>query len=445
MAASTLSDELTDVIKILDDLDNRVAFVSSQDELGNAMCDIVAIGHRVQATTARVFEAATDRLVAGAAGQRTLGQYVASRTNTQALEVNRLAKTVKWLRDFPMFQAAHGQELTAAHIDYLRTKLDTNFNNHCELRDWQQFFVDTAASCSFAGFVQVCDYWVVHIDPDGKEPTDQLESNKLSLRTGTGGRGLLAGECDAVTAQALTTAIEHETEKIRQADKTGGIDRTPSQRRMAALAALVARGFAREDGTFPAPLVNIVMSESVAEWAINTLNSDPDSGSDPDPASDYVPVHPTNIDGRCELIDGTPIHPFLALHALGLATGQTDPIKLRRVIIDANSRPMDVSVNARSFPEWMRTTHLIETRGNCSTDGCDAPPSWIQIDHIDPVNNGGETRYDNGQPQCRPDNQAKSAATGHIPWRDRPPPPQRRITRRTTYPKPNEDPDHQRF
>jgi hypothetical protein len=201
---------------------------------------------------------------------------------------------------------------------------------------------------------------------------------------------------------------------------------------MAALKALIIRGFARPDGTFPVPLGNIVMSLKVAEWALNTLN-----GGDP---GDHVPVHPTDVDGRCELIDGTPIHPFLAVHALGLinADGTANPINLRRYVMEADGRILDISVNARIFPEWMRTGALVQSRGHCETHGCDAPHHWLQMDHVDPVDNGGQTNFNNVEPRCGPDNQAKGATTGHTHWRDKPIP--KRRPQRQTSPPPD-DPD----
>jgi len=125
-----------------------------------------------------------------------------------------------------LFEAAHGNELTAAHIDYLRRKLDTNYETHTELVAWQQFFVDTAATTGFKEFTQACDYWLVHVDPDGKEPKDQLINNHLSLTNGPGGRLKIKGEVDAATGQALRTALDHEMNKLRRDDvDTNSTDR----------------------------------------------------------------------------------------------------------------------------------------------------------------------------------------------------------------------------
>jgi len=438
---ATLVDRFTDVTKLLHEINDQIVFTVDRDELGSALCDAVQVSHLLQSVAAKLGLAATNNAVIAQAGQRTTGQFVAARTNGRGRDINRLTNTAKWLRDFPIFESAFGFELTADHVDYLRKTLDTNFDTRRELTDSQQFFVDTARRCSFAGFVQACDYWLTYVDPDGKEPKDQLERSRLRIGTGRGGRGEIEGTCDAVTAQIIKTAVDHEAAKLRRADQADDVDRTDAQRRMVALANLVQRGFARDDGTFPAPLVNIVMSLKVAEWAQAVLAGKIEPG-------DVVPVDAHDIDGRCELIDGTPIHPFLAVAAMGNygfdSAGQPN---LRRYVLTADSRPLDVSVNARSFPEWMRTTALIGTRGQCGTFGCESPHSWLQIDHVQPVVHGGETRLDNGEPSCSPDNLSKGADQGRKAWRDRTPPPRRtplhRPKPRGTTSSSDDDPDDQ--
>lgn len=362
--SDTVNDLFTDIAKALDDIDQRRDFIIDRTELGDAMCTVVELGHRVSSLQARLGLQCTNNNVAVESGHRTMGQYVAARTNSQAVVIDRKVKRAKWLRDFPVLEAAHGHELTDAHVDYLRKHLDGTYDTHTALVHDQQFFVDTAATCSFPGFVQACDYWLAHIDPDGKEPIDQIDKAFFRVGKGRGGRGDLKGQCDAVTAQAINTVVEHEAEKLRRLDKTNGVERTDGQRKMAALATLVTRGFAREDGTYPVSLGNIVMSQKVLDWALGTLNGDIEP-------TDTVPVHPTDIDRRCELIDGTPIHPFLAVHALGLinSNGVANPVNLRRYILDADSRVLDVSVNARIFPDWMRTAALIQSRGHCEQKG----------------------------------------------------------------------------
>jgi len=442
VAATTLSDGFTDVTKGLDAIRDRVDFVVDRTDLGDGLLDAVALRNQVDALVAQLGLAATNNLVAAEDGQRTIGQYVAARTNNPSVEVNRLTNLAKWLRDFRTLGAAFGGELSAAHVSYLRKHLDNSFETRIKLMGDQQFFVDTAATCSFKGFTQACDYWLVIIDPDGKEPIDQINKSSFRIGKGQGGRGELSGTCDAVTGQEIRSAVEREAERLRRADKEAGIDRTDAQRHMAALHALVVKGSARQDGTHPTPLGNIVMSQKVAEWALESLRNHEagEFGDLTDPDA-FVPVAPNDVDGRCELIDGTPIHPFLAVAALGLIcpNGSINTVTLRRYVMQADSRLLDVSVNTRIFPEWMRSAAFVQSRGQCETFGCDAPHHWMQADHIHPTAHGGQTSFEQVQTQCRPDNQAKGATPGLKAWRDREPPPRR--NHRNQQPAANTDSD----
>jgi hypothetical protein len=140
-----------------------------------------------------------------------------------------------------------------------------------------------------------------------------------------------------------------------------------------------------------APLINIVASSTVAEQTLARLDDD----------SVEIGLDFQDPDGRCEFVDGTPVHPAFLLAAFGTAV-------FRRHVFGARGRPPDVSVNARSFPTWMKNAALIESRGRCSSVGCDAPFHWLEADHKKPHAKGGETSLGNVQSLCRPENQAKS-------------------------------------
>ena len=156
------------------------------------------------------------------------------------------------------------------------------------------------------------------------------------------------------------------------------------------------------------------MSETVAEYLLEEAAIE---------TGDPAPVKWNDVDGRCELIDGTPIHPKHVLPILGVAT-------FRRHILNAKSRLIDVSVNARTFPQWMRNALHVQARGACETHGCDAPHRWIQADHTEPHSHGGQTRFSNGQNQCTADNHAKTNTAGNTAWRERQLPARRKPQRR---------------
>lgn len=291
--------------------------------------------------------------------------------------------------------------MTRSHLQYIRLNLENSCTCN-KLRGDQEFFVDTARDCSFTGFKTACDYWAITIDPDGEEPIDQLAKSGLNLRVGSGSRVNIDIKADAVTGAMFETMIDHEYNKLLTQDAADGLERTPTQRRLAALFALAERGYRRADGTHPAPLLNIVMSQKVAEWTQKQLV---------DPSKDPVPVDAFDIDGRCELVNGRPVHPLLVAAMTGLH--KIDTPTLRRYVLDADSRILDYSYNARVAPEHLRTANHVEHRGQCAVTGCDAPHSWLQIDHTNPHSNGGPTSLPNTQPLCSPDNKTKGASTHH--------------------------------
>jgi len=389
---------------------DAMTFETSPQVLGQAACDIVGLTNELAALRIELMAQAKANGVPQGVGLRTMSQFIAAHTNHAAIDTNRDSRLGDWLGQYSVFAEAFANaEMTVTHLNYIRLKID-NADTCLLLRAEQDRIADAARDCSFDGFKKVCDYWLVHIDPDGKEPVDQIDSTKLSMRKGQGGRLELSGSTDAVSGHALQTMVEHEAKKIRAEDLEAGIDRTATQRNYAALHRLALRGFQRSDGTMPVPLINTVMSLKVAEWAADQLES---------PGAESVPVEPFDVDGRCELIDGTPVHPLLVAAVAGLHL--FDRATLRRYVLDADSRILDYSVNARTAPEYMRTASHIEHRGGCGTLGCDAPHAWLESDHVDPHNNGGPTSLINIQPQCPGDNGAKGATTGLAAWKDRPP------------------------
>ena len=220
---------------------------------------------------------------------------------------------------------------------------------------------------------------------------------------------------DPVTGEAFLVAAEHVEQAIFNESKdsdegTAGDDdslpaMSPRQRTMTAIMTLITRGFQRDDGTFPEPMVQLVMSEKVAEdllaRTMGCVDPDGDGPMDFDPFE--VPINYDDIDGRCETLRGTPIHPVHALFLLLIA-------KMRRLIFDQDGNPIEEPNEVsefRFFTKKQRQMLLAQTRGKCGIAGCHNPYAWMQIDHINPRSHGGPTLLPNGMPLCRPHNQAK--------------------------------------
>lgn len=396
-----------DMAKAIDVVRQQLPFLTDAQALGDTVLELVEVTAQLDGLRAQTIGQAAANGVPQCAGVRTMGQFVGSQTNRSPAPSRRDQTLHKWIRDYPTFaDAYYTGQITVEHVHILK-KLE-NERSIGLLRGAQGLLVDAAVEVeTFEAFKTVCEYWLITVDPDGAEPIDQLEENAVRFRRGSGGRGKIVMDLDAINFAAAKKMIDHRGDHLQATnDVAPGQDRpTASHDRFAGTMSLLTAGFARADGTMPVPLINIVMSEQVAEWALGQLAGDP--------ASDAVPVHPFDVDGRCELIDGTPVHPLLVLATTGL--WGVSPAVLRRYVLSAKGRILDYSYNARIHPEHLRTAAHIEHRGRCATKGCDAPHSWLQMDHKVPASKGGPTSLPNTDPMCQPDNLAKGDGPGFGP------------------------------
>lgn len=394
-----------DMEKAISALRDRLPFITDPSELGDAVIGLHQITASLDGLRAQLSGQASANGVPQSVGVRTMGQFVGSQTNASPFVARRDANLHRWVRDYPIFASAfYVGQITTEHIRVIR-KIE-NSRSAGLLGSAQQILVDAAIGVeTFAAFEQVCGYWLTHVDPDGEEPLDQLDKNGVSFRSGSGGRGKIVIDADAINFAAFKKMVHHRADRMRTDQGALPSPLAEEQDRFAAVMSLLVDGFARKDGTLPVPIVNVVMSERVAAWAYGQLTGDP--------TTDFVPVDALDVDGRCELIDGTPVHPLLVAAMCGM--WRFRPPVLRRYILNAKGRIVDYSYNARTAPEHLRTASLIEHRGLCSTPGCDAPHHWLQMDHVEPHSLGGPTSLPNTEPKCRPDNFAKGNRRTLVP------------------------------
>jgi hypothetical protein len=212
-----------------------------------------------------------------------------------------------------------------------------------------------------------------------------------------------ASGMDPLTGEAFLTVHEREVEKISRAERANPnmFAMSPRKKNLAALMRIMVRGFRRKDGTMPVPLFNIVMSEKVAEDLLARIfgHETPDGDSPLDVDRFELPIDWDDLDGRCETIRGTPIHPKRALSLLLIG-------KLRRTIMTAESQVIDLGKDVRFFNRAQRNALLIQSRGQC-VDGCQNPFAWLEADHVHPFSKGGQSNLSDGATRCRPDNHAK--------------------------------------
>lgn len=326
---------------------------------------------------------------------RTIGSWVGSHTNADPASAARDRTVGVWLRGFGEFAEAFAAgALTRRHIDLLRG-ID-NSRTHAALVDAQDYLIQAGRDCSFRDFRKVLARWLIAGDPDGAEPKEQLARRHLSITVRPDGSVKGTFDLDPIAGAALRTAVNHRAEQLWRDDQASGSDRTNAQRRADALVELVANGFRRQDGSTPRPLVHIVMSPAVAEDAMRRITGDLLHTDDPF----RLPVA-HDVDHRCQLADGTPLHPFLGVAGLAIGT-------FRRLVYGSDSDTIDLGRAVRDFPAHFRDAVMAIGEARCSCPGCDAPPEWLQIDHVIPWARGGPTALWNAKLLCDPDNKAKA-------------------------------------
>ncbi|MDH3299202.1 MAG: hypothetical protein OES24_01700 [Acidimicrobiia bacterium] len=289
-----------------------------------------------------------------ALGFRHAIDFVADSTKADPRVLRRLSKLGRWLVDFPVFadEFAAGV-LTDWHVHELH-KLDSHKVHH-QLIDSQDLLVAAARDCDFSDFVNVLAYWRNAADPDGCEPAEAAAKTMCSYRKHVDGSLTGRFSFDPLTGQAFRRLLEVESQKLFRQDTGNGVTRTPTQRNGSALINLMVQGSQHGGDSSITPLINLVIGQELAEAIVRQLAEGSDVSVQPDPS---------DINRRCELDDGTPIHPRLA--ATALAVG-----RFRRIVFDSESRPVDVALKARLFPPWMRQVLLIRARGRCQIPGCE--------------------------------------------------------------------------
>jgi hypothetical protein len=363
-------------------------------ELLDQACQLQLLSARIDAARAATLAAADSASEAPGVlrelGFRTASQVVAAETGAPAREIHTTAHTGQWLDQFPVFaHAAAEGVLTLRHLRELKS-LDTPDRRDALVAS-QDELVAAARGNDFVEFTNRVTVWLInHTDTD--EVQEQVKKTSCTWNTNTDGSIDGRFHLDPLSAVAVGTALGDEMQRLfRQQSEGDGKAATPNRRRGQALVGLIVGGAEAPGSATTTPLVNLVIGQKILENFLERYL---------DPDTPAVPVDRDDPEYRCEHIDGTPIHPDLAFVATAVA-------EFERIVLDTESRPIDMSVTARGFPDWMKRVLLIEARGRCRTRGCDSPYHWLQVDHIHPHSKGGPTSLANGQILCDPDNKWK--------------------------------------
>jgi hypothetical protein len=364
-----------------------------------ARLDALCIDAAAAATTAGVATLAP--------GARTLRQFVGATSNAHTAQVAGDQRLAQWLVRFPSVAAAlRAGRISRRHVEAIRDL--ENPRTVAALRAHEEVLVEAAASCTWDGFREVCGRLLVYADHDGSLADERVRRRGVSVRTHHDGMVTGTFCLEPISGAAFKAALERELRRLTELDadpaQPTAAHRDARQRMADALVNLVARGALRSDATVGAPLVHVVVGEEVLEEAMHRAAAADEGvvpvGPDGEPLDDDLRVDPADPLRRCELVDGTPIHPSTVVGLLGVAT-------LRRLVLGATGEVLDLGRSVRTFPRHLKDALLVAARGRCSTSGCDAPPGWLEADHVIPWSRGGPTATHNGQILCAADNRAK--------------------------------------
>ena len=405
-----LSDVLARLDEVLDDLNELpLTCLSStqQNTVLNRSIDLVAQAQGLEFASIQEAEASA---LSVEYGNRILTSHLAKTTHQPTRTLGGDRALALWLNDFPqLHEALKAGLISRAHCAELKS-IDSHLLHSFMVRD-QKMLIEAADQFVWTDWMSVVAYWMNAADSDG-ELTDPADPKYgMRVRTKANGNVHVTIVMDPITGEAFLTMHDAEVKKLERTarreledDPNAPVVSAP-QRNLDALLRLMARGWRRKDGTYPDFLVNIVMSEKVAEDLLaRTFGHEAPDGESPldiDPFE--VPISWDDIDERCETIRGTPIHPK---HALGVVLAGA----LRRMVMDAKSQVVDQGKDARFFTKKQINTLLVQQRGQCAL-GTQAPFRWLHADHIHPASKQGPTTVSNGQMINGADNQAKGNRT----------------------------------
>jgi hypothetical protein len=388
---------LKQVLAALDDALELPVHLLSNEALGEWTCMVnSAVTGRVDALRSKAAAACVATGVAGAVGIRSVDQYVAARVPVDPAAVRFDLRLAEFCGEFPLFgQALARGHMSSKHVDLIRRGAKRRLRPF--LHDSQEYLVAAARDCDWVDFGVAWAHWLIHADPDGEAPREQLDERFMSYRKHPDGTVTGSFRLDPAAGSHFLKSQRTEERRLRddEAELAGTeheIERTNSHRRADAFSAIVARGQERSDSKVGAPTIELTLGEELAEDMIASALQ-----------GDNRPLRSSHTDPnrRCELIDGTPIHPHLAMVLLALGD-------FRRLVLDADSRIHEFGDSTRTLPDDVKHAVYTAARGRCRTRGCDAPFSWLQIDHRIPWSKNGPTSVENSDVLCGGDNGHKS-------------------------------------
>lgn len=360
-AAFTLLQDAVDQVGMLE-LDDVTT-----DELHELVRGLGSLTSRLEAQMVRVVERWDATMAWADNGSKAPGARLARETSQPRAYTDQLVRRGRALRTMPHTKSAYlAGEIVGAHVDLIG-RCDRQWVN-ADFADEEEKLVNLCRTNVFGAASEAVRYWQMFADrdvdnPDPDKAAKDCDKNTLSASFSFEGRLFIDGNLDAIGGEIFKGELDRLSEELRLSDMRDAVERTPAQRRAAALVEMATRSAASPaDGQRPKPLFTVTMGIGHFAW-------------------------------MCQTGAGTIIEPELLLPYLSQA-------EIERMIFDPPNRKLEAS-SKTMFTGVMRK--IIGLRDRCCQhpSGCDEPAHLCDVDHIAPRSCGGITCLCNGQLLCK--------------------------------------------
>lgn len=368
----------------------------------------------VLARRAALVSAIERRGIPKVGGHGSTAAWVRATANCSAGDATAAVRLGRVTHEFPQMAEA----LSSGHIGASQAALMAA--SRAKPRSREHFctvvdaLVDLAAELPFPDFKLRVRRFEMVVDPDGAARDDDSRHENRTATVAIVGDGLFVhAQSSTIHGVEMVEIFEHFVQAEFDADwaacvKEHGelasvalLARTNCQRRADALAAVFrAAATAPVDRGAPVPVVNLIIDQTTFEPRLTELATGRSTRRD---AAEVL------ASGRCETIDGQPVHPDDVIAAAMIGV-------VRRVVYDSGGTVINFGRKQRLFAGATREAAQLQV-ARCGHAGCLRPVQQCEIDHVVPWSHGGPTDLDNARPTCAKHNRWRNL--GLQPRRDR--------------------------